>query len=79
MVRNLPDLKPKIPLLGVSLTDIPLHGASTSSKPTVGDQGHLVSRAGGPRLAKKTLSGCARRKIKKAKAKASEAGTGGIQ
>jgi hypothetical protein len=31
------------------------------------------------RLAKKALSGCARRKLKKAKAKSSEAGTGGIQ
>jgi hypothetical protein len=28
---------------------------------------------------KKALSGCARRKLKKAKARASEAGTGGIQ
>jgi hypothetical protein len=80
MVKNLPEVKPKTPLLGVSTTDIPLHGASTSSKPTVGEGlGHLVSRVGGLRLAKKALSGCARRKLKKAQARASEAGTGGIQ
>jgi hypothetical protein len=79
MVRNLPELKPKIRLLGVNSTDIPLHGVSTSSKPTVGGQGHLVSRAGGHCLAKKSLSGCARRKLKKAKARASEVETGGIQ
>jgi Rod binding domain-containing protein len=79
MVRHQHTVKPKIPLLGVSHTDIPLQGASTSSKPTVGEgQGHLVSQAGGPRLAKKALSGCARQKLKKAKARASEAGTGGI-
>jgi hypothetical protein len=64
--------------LGVSCTDIPLQGASTSSKPTAGGQGHLASQAGGPCLAKKALSGCARRKLK-TRARASEAGTGGIQ
>jgi hypothetical protein len=80
MVRNLPDVKPKIHLLGVSSTDIPLQTASTSSKPTVGEgQENLVSRVGGLRLEKKALSGCARRKLKNAKARASEAGTGGIQ
>jgi hypothetical protein len=63
-VRHLPMVKPKMPLLGVSCTDIPLQGASTSSKPTAEErQGHLVSEAGGPRLAKKALSGCARRKL----------------
>jgi hypothetical protein len=72
MVRNLPEMKPKIPLLGVSSTDIPLQGASTSSKPTEGEgQGHLVSKVGGFRLAKKALSGCARRQLKQAKARAS--------
>jgi hypothetical protein len=80
MVRNLPKVKPKIPLLGVSRTDIPLQGSSTSSKPAVGEGlGHLVSRVGGLRLAKKALSGCTRWKLRKAKARAGEAGTGGIQ
>jgi hypothetical protein len=79
MVRNLPEVKPKVPLLGVSRTNIPLQGASISSKPIVEGQGHLVSKVGGPRLAKKALSGCARWKLKKARARASEAGTGGIQ
>jgi hypothetical protein len=80
MVRNLSEVKLKILLLGVSRTDIPLQGASISSKPTVGEgQGHLVSKVGGHHLAKKALSGCTRRKLKKAKARTSEAGTGGIQ
>jgi hypothetical protein len=80
MVGHLPKVKPKIPLMGVSHTDIPLQGASTSSKSMVGEgQGHLVSQAGGPHLAKKTLSGCARWKLKKARAGASKAETGGIQ
>jgi hypothetical protein len=80
MVRHPLEVKTKIPLMRVSHTDIPPQGASTSSKPTVGEgQGHLVSQTGGPRLAKKALSGCARRKLKKARARASEAETGGIQ
>jgi hypothetical protein len=37
MVRNLPEVKTKTPLLGVSTADIPLQGANTSSKPTVGE------------------------------------------
>jgi hypothetical protein len=80
MVRNLPEVKPKVPLLGISCTDMPLQGASTSSKPTVGEgQGHLAPKAGGPRLAKEALSGSARRKLKKAKARASRAIIAGIQ
>jgi hypothetical protein len=80
MVRYLPEVKPKIPLMGVSHTDIPPQGASASSKPAAGEgQGHSVSQTGGPRLAKKALSGCARRKLKKARGKANEAETGGIQ
>jgi hypothetical protein len=35
MARHLPEVKTKISLMGVSLTDIPLQGASTSSKPAV--------------------------------------------
>jgi hypothetical protein len=66
--------------LGVSSTDIPLQGASTSSTPTAGEAvGHIVSGVGGLRLAKKALSGCARRKLKKPRARASEASIGGIQ
>jgi hypothetical protein len=79
VLRNLPDVKPGTPLLGVSGTDIPPQAASTSGIPTAGELGHLVSGVGGLRLAKKALSGCARRKLKKAKARASEGRTGGIQ
>jgi hypothetical protein len=79
VVRNLPEVKPKTPLSGVSSTDIPLQGASTSSIPTAGGLEHLVSGVGELRLVKKALSGCARQKLKKARAWASKAGTGGIQ
>jgi hypothetical protein len=41
--------------------------------------GYLASGVGGIRLAKKALSDCARRKLKKAKARASKARIGGIQ
>jgi hypothetical protein len=41
--------------------------------------GHIISGVGELRLAKKALSGYARWKLKKARARASEAGTGGIQ
>jgi hypothetical protein len=80
VVRNLPEVKPGTLPLGVSSTDTPLQGTSTSSIPTAGEGlGHLVSGVGGLRLAKNALSGCARRKLKKARARASEAITGGIQ
>jgi hypothetical protein len=78
MVRHLPEVEPKIPLLGDSRTHIPLQGASTSSTPTAGGQGHLVSQTGEFHLAKKALSGSVRRNLRKAKAWASEAGTGAI-
>ena len=52
VVQNLPEVKPKTPLLGVSSTDIPLQGVSTSSTSAAGGLGHLVSGVGGPRLAK---------------------------
>jgi hypothetical protein len=80
VVRNLPEEKPGTSLLGVSGTDTPLQGASISGLPAVEEElGHLVSRVGGLRQVKKALSGCARQKLKKAKARASEAGTAGIQ
>jgi hypothetical protein len=79
MVRHLPKVNPKNPLLGVSRTDTSLQEASTSNRPTAEGQGHLVSQAGGTRLAKKALSGYARRKLKKIRVRASKAGTGGIQ
>ena len=60
VVHNIPEAKPKT-LLGVSSTDIPLQGASTSSIPAAGERlGHLVSGVGGQHLAKKALSGCTR-------------------
>jgi hypothetical protein len=77
VMRNLPEVKPETSLLGVSDTDTPLQGTSISGLPAAGGEpGHLVSGAGGIRLEKKALSGCARRKLKKAKARASEAETG---
>jgi hypothetical protein len=58
VVRNLPEVKPGTSLLGVSDTDTPLQGASISGIPAAGGEpGHLVSRVGGIRLAKKALSG----------------------
>jgi hypothetical protein len=42
--RNLPEEKPRTPILGVICTDTPLQGASISSIPTAGeDLRHLVS------------------------------------
>jgi hypothetical protein len=80
VVRNLPEIKPRTPLLGVSSTDIPLQGASSSDIPTAGESlGHLVFGVRGLHLAKKALSGCSRWRLKKARARASEAGTAGIQ
>jgi hypothetical protein len=70
VVRNLPEVKPWASLLGVSDTDTPLQGASISGLPAAGgESGHLVSGVGGIHLAKKALSGFARRKLKKAKAR----------
>jgi hypothetical protein len=77
VVRNLPEVKPGTPLLGVSDTDTPLWRASISGLPTVGEElGHLVSGVGGLHLAKKALSGCARRKLKKDKAREVKQGLG---
>jgi hypothetical protein len=77
MARHLPEVKTKIALMGVSLTDTPLQGASTSSKPAVEKgQGRLVPQTGELRPAKKALSGSVRRKLKKTRAGASEARTG---
>jgi hypothetical protein len=65
-VLNLPQAKTKTTLLGVSSADIPLQGASTSSTPTAGEGlGHIVSGVVGFRLAKKALSGSAKRKQKR--------------
>jgi hypothetical protein len=63
MVRNLPEVKPSTPLLGVSSTDIPLQGASSSSIPTVRGLGHLVSGVDGRHLAKKLPSRIPRESI----------------
>jgi hypothetical protein len=57
--------------LGASSTDILLKGANTSSIPTVGEGlAYLVSGVSGFRLAKKALSGCTKRKLKKARTRA---------
>jgi hypothetical protein len=79
VVRNLPEVKPETSLLGVSDTAIPLQAASTSGLPATGGQlGHLVPGVGGFLVANKALSECVRQKLKKAKARASKAETGGI-
>jgi hypothetical protein len=62
--------------LGASGIDTTIQGAGSNGIPAAGDdQGSLVPRIGELLLAKKTLYGCARRKLKKAKAKSREAGT----
>jgi hypothetical protein len=59
--------------LGASSTDILLKGASISSIPTVGeDLTYLVSGVSGFCLAKKALSGCTKRKLQKARARANK-------
>jgi hypothetical protein len=78
VAENLPEAQQKSPLLRISSTDIPLKGADFPSKPAAGEgAGHLFPRVSGPRLAKKALSGCAKRKLKKARAGRSQAETGG--
>jgi hypothetical protein len=80
MVRNLPEVNPGASLLGFSGTDTSLQVASISGLPGVGGElGHLISGVGGIRQSKKAFSGCAKRKLKKAKAGSSEARTGGMQ
>jgi hypothetical protein len=80
VVRNLPEVEPGTSLLGASGIDTTIQGVGSTGIPAVGRaQGSLLPSIGGFLLAKKALSGCARRKLKKAKAKSSEAGTGGIQ
>jgi hypothetical protein len=77
VAENLPEAQQKSPLLGISSTDIPLQGADFSSKHAAGEgAGHLVPGVSGPRLAKKALFGCAKRKLKKARAGKSQAETG---
>jgi hypothetical protein len=79
VVRNLSEEKSETILLGVSSNDILLQGTSTSSIPTAEGLRHIVSGVGELILTKKVLSGCSRQKLKKARAKSSEAGTVGIQ
>jgi hypothetical protein len=53
MARQLPEVKTKVSLMGVSLTDIPLQGASTCSKHAVRErEGLLVPQTGELRLVK---------------------------
>jgi hypothetical protein len=68
VVRNLSKVKSETTLLGVSSTDTPLQGVSISSIPTAEKGlGHTVSGVDEFLLAKKALSGCARRKLKRQK------------
>jgi hypothetical protein len=77
-VSNLPEVSSKTSLLGASGSSLPLQGASGSSIPEEREGlRHLASGVSSIHLAKTRLSGCARRKLKKAKA--SQAGTGGNQ
>jgi hypothetical protein len=78
VVRNLPEVSSGTSLPGVSNSNIPLQGASSSSIPAEGEGLRLLaSGVSRIHLAKTRLSGCAGWKIKKAKAR--QAGTGGIQ
>jgi hypothetical protein len=53
---NQSEVKPGTPLLGVSGSNVPLQGASTSSTHTAGDDlVNIVSGVGGLRLARKTV------------------------
>jgi hypothetical protein len=57
VARNLSEVKLETTPLGVSSTDIPLQGTSTSSTPTAGEGlRHVVLGVGNLRLAKKALS-----------------------
>jgi hypothetical protein len=65
--------------MGASVADIPPQGAGIAELPAIKRESeHLVTGVG-PHLVKKALPGCARQKLKKVKAKESEAKTGGIQ
>jgi hypothetical protein len=71
VVRNLPEVKTKDQFLGVSSSDIPLQGASSSSISTAReDLEHLVSGVVALCLAKNALFGSTRQKLKKATARA---------
>jgi hypothetical protein len=78
IVRNLPEVLSRTPVPRVSSSDTPLWGASSSSTPAEREGlRHLASGVSRLHLAKTKLSGCARWKLKKARA--SQAGTGGTQ
>jgi hypothetical protein len=78
VVRNLPEVTSRTSFLGVTSSDTPLQEARGSSTPAEGEGlGHLASGAAGLHLVRTKLSGCAKWKLKKAKA--SQAGTEGIQ
>jgi hypothetical protein len=79
LVRNLPEVETGTFSSGTGGIDTPLQGAGSASIPVAGDRGSLIPSVGEFRLAKKLLSGCPRRKLKKAKARSDMAGTGGIQ
>jgi hypothetical protein len=80
MARNLHEVELGTSFSGTSGINTPLQGAGSAGIPVAGgEQGSLVPRIGELRLAKKALSGCSTRKLKKAKAKSSEEGTGDIQ
>jgi hypothetical protein len=80
MARNLPEVELGTSFSGTGGINTPLQGAGSAGISVAGgDQGSLVPRIGELCLSKKALSGCAIRKLKKAKANSSEAGTGDIQ
>jgi hypothetical protein len=79
VVRNLSETQLATNPLGSSDIDVPLQRASISSIPVEGGSAQAVSEVGGLRLARKALSGATRQRLKKAKAEASVARTGGTQ
>jgi hypothetical protein len=79
LVRNLLEVELGTSLSGTGGINTPLQGAGSAGIPVVeGDQGSLVPSMGEFCLVKKALSGCARRKLKKTKARSGVAGTAGI-
>jgi hypothetical protein len=77
-VQNMPEARSGTSLTGASDTDTPLQAAINSGLPAAGGElEHPVPGTAGFHLAKNALSGCTRRKLKKAKPGPSESKTGG--
>jgi hypothetical protein len=79
VVRNLPEVEPRTSSSGTGGINTPAQGAGSAGTPVAeAYRGSLVPSMGEVRLVKKAFSGCARCKLKKAKARTAVARTGGI-